>query len=85
MRGPTIERGAQIGMNATILPFVTIGQRSVVGAGSVVTRAVPPELVVAGNPARVLKSVSQVSCPLDLELGEYMQNAPADEGGTART
>jgi acetyltransferase-like isoleucine patch superfamily enzyme len=85
MRGPTIERGAQIGMNATILPFVTIGQRSVVGAGSVVTRAVPPELVVAGNPARVLKSVSQVSCPLDLELGEYMQNAPADEGGTAKT
>ena len=85
MRGPTIERGAQIGMNATILPFVTIGQRSVVGAGSVVTRAVPPELVVAGNPARVLKSVSQVSCPLDLELGEYLQNAPADEGGTART
>ena len=85
MRGPTIERGAQIGMNATILPFVTIGQRSVVGAGSVVTRAVPPELVVAGNPARVIKSVSQVSCPLDLELGEYMQNATADEGGAART
>src|SRR6266481_3102861 len=72
MRGPTIERGAQIGMNATILPFVTIGQRSVVGAGSVVTRAVPAELVVAGNPARVLKSVSQVTCPLDLQPGEYL-------------
>lgn len=86
MRGPTIERGAQIGMNATILPFVTIGQRAVVGAGSVVTRAVPPELVVAGNPARVLKSVSQVSCPLDLELGDYLRSAqapPADEGGAA--
>jgi acetyltransferase-like isoleucine patch superfamily enzyme len=85
MRGPTIERGAQIGMNATILPFVTIGQRSVVGAGSVVTRAVPAGLVVAGNPARVLKSVSEVTCPLDLELGEYMrvtQTGPADEGGT---
>lgn len=73
MRGPTIERGAQIGMNATILPFVTIGQRSVVGAGSVVTRAVPADLVVAGNPARVLKSVSQVTCPLDLRHGEYLR------------
>ena len=72
MRGPTIERGAQIGMNATILPFVTIGQRSVVGAGSVVTHTVPPELVVAGNPARVLKSTSQVACPLDLQPGEYL-------------
>jgi acetyltransferase-like isoleucine patch superfamily enzyme len=75
MRGPTIERGAQIGMNATILPFVTIGQRSVVGAGSVVTTAVPAELVVAGNPARVLKSVSEVTCPLDLRHGEYLQGA----------
>jgi len=73
MRGPTIERGAQIGMNATILPFVTIGQRSVVGAGSVVTSAVPAELVVAGNPARVLKSVAQVTCPLDLRQGEYLR------------
>ena len=81
MRGPTIERGAQIGMNATILPFVTIGERSVVGAGSVVTRAVPAELVVAGNPARVLKSISQVTCPLDLQPGEYLdgssETAPA--------
>jgi acetyltransferase-like isoleucine patch superfamily enzyme len=85
VRGPTIESGAQIGMNATILPFVTIGARSVVGAGSVVTHDVPSELVVAGNPARVLKSVSHVTCPLDLEPGEYLrvtQTAPADEAGT---
>jgi acetyltransferase-like isoleucine patch superfamily enzyme len=75
MRGPTIERGAQIGMNATILPFVTVGQRSVVGAGSVVTRPVPAELVVAGNPARVLKSTRQVTCPLDLRPGEYLDGS----------
>ena len=81
MRGPTIERGAQIGMNATILPFVTIGQRSVVGAGSVVTRPVPAELVVAGNPARVLKSVSQVTCPLDLQPGEYLCGPDATVAG----
>ena len=73
MRGPTIERGAQIGMNATILPFVTIGERAVVGAGSVVTRDAPAELVVAGNPARVLKSVSEITCPLDLDAGDYLR------------
>lgn len=72
-RGPTIERGAQIGMNVTILPFVTIGERSLVGAGSVVTRSVPPGLVVVGNPARVLKSVSRVTCRLDLPNGEYLR------------
>ena len=75
MRGPTIESGAQIGMNATILPFVTIGQRSVVGAGSVVTDTVAPGLVVACNPARVIMSVAQISCPLDLKEGEYQRPA----------
>ena len=79
MRGPTIETGAQIGMNATILPFVTIGERSLVGAGSVVTRSVPAQLVVAGNPARILKSVTKVSCPLDLEEGEYLRPPQAAE------
>ena len=60
-------------MNATILAFVTIGERAVVGAGSVVTRDVPAELVVVGNPARVLKSISEVACPLDLDRGEYLR------------
>jgi acetyltransferase-like isoleucine patch superfamily enzyme len=44
-----------IGMNATILKGVTIGQNSVVAAGSVVTKPVPPNVVVAGNPAVVIK------------------------------
>lgn len=73
-RGPTIERGAQIGTNVTILPFVTIGERSVVGAGSVVTHNVASELVVVGNPARVLKSITEVTCPLDLQRGEYLRS-----------
>jgi acetyltransferase-like isoleucine patch superfamily enzyme len=72
-RGPTIERGAQLGTNATILPFVTIGERSLVAAGSVVTRNVPPAVVVAGNPARVVKSIAEVTCPLDLHEGEYLR------------
>ena len=72
MRGPTIKAGAQIGMNATILPFVTVGERALVGAGAVVTRDVPAGMIVVGNPARVLKPVSEVSCPLDLLDGEYL-------------
>ena len=47
-----IEDGVWIGAGAIILPGVTIGKKSVVGAGSVVTRNVPPFTVVAGNPAR---------------------------------
>jgi len=46
-------RGASIGANATILPGRTIGQNAVVGAGAVVTRSVPPNAVVVGNPARI--------------------------------
>lgn len=48
--------GASIGSSATILCGVTVGENAVVGAGSVVTRDVPPGAVVAGNPARILKS-----------------------------
>jgi len=50
-----IEKGASIGSNATILCGVTIGEHAIVGAGSVVTRNVPPRAVVAGNPARVVR------------------------------
>ena len=50
-----VQRGASIGSNATILCGITIGEHAVVGAGSVVTRDVPPNTVVAGNPARILR------------------------------
>jgi acetyltransferase-like isoleucine patch superfamily enzyme len=53
-----IGRRASIGSNATILCGVTIGDEAVVGAGSVVTKNVPPRTVVAGNPARVLRTLS---------------------------
>lgn len=52
-----LKRGCWIGANAIILPGVTIGENSVVGAGSVVTRSVSPRTVVAGAPARVIKSL----------------------------
>jgi acetyltransferase-like isoleucine patch superfamily enzyme len=52
-----VKKGASIGSGATILAKVTIGENAIVGAGSVVTRDVPPNTVVAGNPARVLRKV----------------------------
>ncbi len=52
LKGPHIKRGASIGANATILPGVTIGKRSLVAAGSVVTKDVPDEKLAIGAPAR---------------------------------
>jgi acetyltransferase-like isoleucine patch superfamily enzyme len=50
-----VEEGASIGSGATILSNVVIGKNALVGAGSVVTKDVPPQSVVAGNPAKVLR------------------------------
>ena len=52
-----VKKGASIGSGATILSNLTIGERAIVCAGSVVTRDVPPGVIVAGNPARVLRAV----------------------------
>jgi acetyltransferase-like isoleucine patch superfamily enzyme len=66
MQGPTIRRGARIGVNVTLLPHIVIGENALVGAGSVVTRDVPPGMVVVGSPARVVGSVDALECPFDL-------------------
>lgn len=52
-----VKRGASIGSGATILANVTIGENAIVGAGSVVTRSVPDNVIVAGNPARFLRCI----------------------------
>jgi acetyltransferase-like isoleucine patch superfamily enzyme len=53
-----VRKGASIGTGATILANITIGEGAIVGAGSVVTHDVPPGVIVAGNPARILRSVN---------------------------
>jgi acetyltransferase-like isoleucine patch superfamily enzyme len=52
-----VKKGASVGANATILPGLTIGEGAMVGAGSVVTKDVPPRTLVVGNPARVVRSL----------------------------
>ena len=54
-----IKKGASIGSGSTILSKVTVGENAIVGAGSVVTKDVPPNTVVAGNPAKLLRRVEQ--------------------------
>jgi acetyltransferase-like isoleucine patch superfamily enzyme len=54
-----IKRGASIGSGATILSKIIIGENAIIGAGSVVTKDVPPNSIVAGNPARILRYIDQ--------------------------
>lgn len=56
-----VKCGASIGSGSTILSRVVIGENAIVGAGSVVTRDVPPNAIVAGNPAKVLRSIASPS------------------------
>jgi len=58
-RGVTIKRGAYVGFGALILPGVTIGEESVVGAGTVVTKDVPPRTVVLGAGGRIVKHLDE--------------------------
>lgn len=54
-----VKKRASIGSNATIMAGITIGEGSIIGAGSVVTKDVPSNTIVAGNPARVLRKINQ--------------------------
>jgi acetyltransferase-like isoleucine patch superfamily enzyme len=55
-----VKRGASIGTSATILCGVVVGEEAIVGAGSVVTRDVPPRTIVAGNPARIVRHLIEI-------------------------
>jgi len=54
-----VKKGASIGSGATVLANLTIGENAIIGAGSVVTKDVPANSIVAGNPARVLRKIEQ--------------------------
>lgn len=60
LKGAIIKKNAKIGANSTLLPGITIGENSLVGAGSVVTKDVPSNKVVVGNPAKILEDISEL-------------------------
>jgi len=68
--GVVIEEDALVGAGAIVLPNVTIGQGSIVTAGSVVTKSVPPKTMVQGNPARPIATV-EVPLRMDVSLKEF--------------
>lgn len=62
LKGAIIRCGAKIGANSTLLPGIEIGEHALIGAGSVVTKDVPAGAVVAGNPAVVIKHITELPC-----------------------
>lgn len=56
--GTVLEKGSSIGAGAVLLPGISVGANSMIGAGSVVTKSVPPNVVVCGNPARIISSIN---------------------------
>ncbi len=71
MQGPLIQRKAQIGVNVTILPFVTIGPGAIIGSGSVVTKDIPAHAVAFGNPCKVYKKRAALKCRTGLIKKPY--------------
>jgi acetyltransferase-like isoleucine patch superfamily enzyme len=61
LKGPLIGNNAKIGANATILPGITIGKNSLIGAGCVVTKHVAPDTIVVGNPAKPLRKIDYIN------------------------
>jgi acetyltransferase-like isoleucine patch superfamily enzyme len=78
MQGPRIFAGAQVGVNATILPYVTIGAGAIIGAGAVVTKDVPAGTVAYGNPATVGRHVDELG---DIEERILRASAARGSGG----
>jgi UDP-2-acetamido-3-amino-2,3-dideoxy-glucuronate N-acetyltransferase len=76
-----IRRGASLGANCTILPGLTIGMRAMVGAGSVLTRDVPPHAIVVGNPARIVGYVDAQGGPAGRAPGVRIPRNEPDRHG----
>ena len=54
-----VKKGASIGSSATLLSGITVGENAIIGAGSVVTKDVPPNTIVAGNPAKIIRRIKE--------------------------
>jgi acetyltransferase-like isoleucine patch superfamily enzyme len=72
MRGPTLRAGCRIGVNVTLLPYVTVGEGTLVGSGSVVTADLPPGVVAYGNPARVHGTLEEMRCKTGRREAPYL-------------
>ena len=71
-----VENGASIGANATLLPGITVGSGAMIGAGAVVTRSVPPNAIVAGNPARIIGYVTDPAGGSEMPEPEQASGQP---------
>jgi acetyltransferase-like isoleucine patch superfamily enzyme len=60
LKGAVIKKNAKIGANSTLLPGITVGENALIGAGSAVVRDVPNGKVIAGNPGRIIKDISEI-------------------------
>ncbi len=74
-----VSRNASIGANATMLPGVTIGRNAMIGAGAVITRSVPPNAIVVGNPARIIGYVDSADVAPGTAVDEAVPATPAAE------
>jgi len=63
LKGPHLKKMSKVGANSTLLPGVIIGEMSLIGAGSVVTKNIPDYKVAFGNPAKVIKSIKKLKGP----------------------
>ncbi|MHA1377698.1 MAG: DapH/DapD/GlmU-related protein [Candidatus Helarchaeota archaeon] len=66
IKGPVVEDYALIGSVSVLLPRIRIGKGAIIGACSLVTKDIPPEMLAMGNPARVIKSIREITCPLGI-------------------
>ena len=80
LAGVLVKQGASIGANATILPGLVIGARAMIGAGAVVTRDVPADTIIAGNPGRIIGYVGASGAPASM-----LASTPPDEAGASAT
>lgn len=71
LKGATLCRKSKIGANATLLPGVTIGKNTLIGAGSVVSRDIKENLIAVGNPAKVIKKIDEIEDYKEHTMGEY--------------